>query len=135
MSDLELVLLAEEHRRDLPAGFESAASELAVLLEAGAPLTAATRGGAGSLNQRIKAAVLAELRELLCTNDVRYKDVREQGKVITRTSLPGVAAYVAATVGISAAAATACVAFVALAVAKIGVGAFCRVSDDRPAAS
>jgi hypothetical protein len=45
-----------------------------------------------------------------------------------------VSAYVAGAVGISAGAAMACVAFVALAVAKVGVGAFCRIVKDEPAA-
>jgi hypothetical protein len=134
VTDLDLVLLAEEHRRNLPEGFESTANELSVLLETGAPLHAMTRGSQGSMNQQIKAAVLRELRDLLCTNDKRYEDVRAHGKVITRTSLASVSAYVAGAVGISAGAAMACVAFVALAVAKVGVGAFCRIVKDEPAA-
>jgi hypothetical protein len=100
------------------------------MLQTGVPIAAAARGGEGSTNQRIKAAVLGELRELLCTENVRYEDVRDHGRVITRTSLAGVSAYVAGAVGISAGAAMACVAFVALAVAKVGVGAFCRMVED-----
>lgn len=130
MTNSDLVLLAEEYRGSLPSGFDASCHELGVLLEGGAPISTLDRGVSGSLNQRIKQAVIGELREFLCTDAERYKDVRAHGKTLTRTSITSISAYVAGAVGISAAAATACVAFVALAVAKVSVGTFCRLSED-----
>jgi hypothetical protein len=128
MTHNELVLFAEEHRTSLPIGFDGTAEELTVLMQRGAPITATARGAAGPLNIRIKDAVVLELRDLLCTDSVRYADVRTHGHVVSRASLASIAAYVAGALGITAGAATACVAFVALAVAKVGSGAFCRLT-------
>ena len=130
MPDSDLVLLAEEHRADLPAGFDALAQELGLLIQDGRPLGDLTRGKKDSLNHRIRHAAIQELRGFLCTNDRRYAEVRAHGKTITRTSLASVAAYVAGAVGITTAMATACVAFVALAILNVGVGTFCRVTDD-----
>jgi len=130
MTQTDLVLLAEEYRGSLPPGFDGESQELAVLLESGAPITELTRGKGGSINRRIRQAVVCELRDFLCTNAPRYDEVRAHGKVITRTSLASVSAYVAGAVGISAGAAMACVAFIALAVANVGVGAFCRLAAE-----
>jgi hypothetical protein len=124
----DLVLLAEEHRANLPPGFNAVAQELTVLLETGQPIDVSDRGG--SLNLRIRQAVVRELRDFLCTDNKKYREVRAHGKVITRTSITSVAAYVAGAVGISAGAAMACVAFVALAVGNVGIGVFCRLSKD-----
>jgi len=130
MPDSDLVLLAEEHRADLPAGFDALAQELGLLIQEGRPLEDLTRGKSDSLNHRIRQATVQELREFLCTNDRRYAETRAHGKTITRASLASVAAYVAGAVGISAAMATACVAFVALAILNVGIGTFCRVTDE-----
>jgi hypothetical protein len=130
MANHDLILLAEEHRGDLPPGFDAMSQELEVLLANGRDIPHLTRGDGGSLNHRIRKAVLQELRGFLCTDDPRYAQVREHGGTITRTSTAGIAAYVAGAVGISAGMATACVAFVALAVLNVGVGTFCRVVDD-----
>lgn len=127
MTNTELVLIAEEHRADLPPGFDALSKELEVLLATDRGIPDVTRGG--SLNHRIRQAALQELRGFLCTKDPRYDDVREHGKTITRTSLASIAAYVAGAVGISAGMATACVAFVALAVMNVGIGTFCRLVD------
>ena len=135
MTDDDLILFAEEHRARLPAGFDAVAQELAVLLETGAEIDLLDRGPRAPLNQRIRRAVIIELRACLCTADKRYADVRAQGKALSRASLASVSGYVAAAVGISAGVATACVAFVALAFANISIGTFCQLTaDDRSAA-
>ena len=59
----DLVLLAEEHRASLPPGFDAVAQELAVLLETGKPIDVSDRGG--SLNLRIRQAVVRELQDFL----------------------------------------------------------------------
>lgn len=127
----DVVLIAEEYRAELPPGFDAVSQELVVLLQSDAPIQALARGPGDSMNHRIRQAALQELRGLLCTNDRRYSDVRAHGKVITRTSLASVASYVAGAVGISAGMAMACVAFVALAVANVSVGTFCRLVDEK----
>ena len=135
MTENDLVFFAEEQRANLPAGFDAVAQELTVLLETGAEIDLLDRGPRAPLNQRIRRAVIMELRAFLCTGDKRYADVRAQGNALTRASLASVSGYVAAAVGISAGVATACVAFVALALANIGIGAFCQLTaDDRSAA-
>jgi hypothetical protein len=121
-----LVLLAEEYRASLPPGFDAVAQEVTVLLETGSPIDTVDRGD--SVNQRIRQAVLRELRDFLCTDHKKYEEVRAHGRVITRMSITSVAAYVAGAVGITAGAAMACVAFVALAVGNIGTGVFCRLA-------
>jgi len=131
VKDEELALLAEQHRGDLPSGFDAVAHEVGLLLESGAAIETLTRGVKSSLNHRIRAAVLSELRDLLCTDNKRYADVRAHGNTITKTSIASASAYVAGAVGISAAAATACVAFIALAVSKVGVGVFCRLAPKK----
>ena len=128
MADADLVIFAEEHRSDLPPGFAALSEELTMLIDNGRPLDDLSRGGT-SLNYRIRRAAVLELRGFLCTNDPRYEEVRTHGKTISRMSLTSIAGYVAGTVGISAAMATACVAFVALAILNVGVGTFCRVSE------
>ena len=134
MGEDELVLFAEEHRGSLPAGFDAAAQELTVLLQTGAEIDLLDRGSRAPLNQRIRRAVIIELRAFLCTTDKRYAEVRRHGTALSRTSLASMSAYVAGAVGISAGVATACVAFVALAVTNISIGTFCQLTaDDRPA--
>jgi hypothetical protein len=78
---------------------------------------------------RLVDLIVAELHLLLCTTDNRYKDVRSKGKIFSQAALPAVAAYVAGACGISVGLATGGVAFIAIAVFRVGVGVFCRVSS------
>lgn len=75
---------------------------------------------------KLAAAALEELTLLLCTNDRRYAEVRARAGNFSNTVLPAVAGYVSATVGVSVAIAGAGVAFVALAILRVGVGSLCR---------
>jgi hypothetical protein len=131
----ELEELAESHRGKLPADFFTGLTELEADLARGRwpeeprprGEAQAKKGGKRKTKPGLRTAVLEELRLLLCTNDGRYKEVREQGQSLTKVGIAAVAGYVAAALGVSLGLATGAVAFIALAVLRVGAGAFCRL--------
>jgi hypothetical protein len=130
----ELIELAEQYRGKLPADFFEGLPALEADLARGQwPQEPLPRGEPGkkkgkkALKPGVRAAVLEELRRLLCTDDGRYKEVRDQGHSLTKVGIVAVAGYVAAALSIPVALATGTVAFITLAVLQVGVGAFCRL--------
>jgi hypothetical protein len=132
--DTELVNLAERSRSTLPTEFFAYRDYIDQKLSEGSwpsPLTYRSSGGEG-VWARVGNAALAELHDLFCTQDARYSHVRDSATSFSRTALPIVAGYVAATAGISVAFASASVAFVAISVFRVGVGVFCRIATSSP---
>jgi hypothetical protein len=81
--------------------------------------------------QEVIKAAEAELYELLCTKSKKYSTVRKHGKSAIKHWLPIFAAFLAGTfTGLTAAAATAIVAFVSLTIFRLGVGTFCRLYSE-----
>jgi hypothetical protein len=126
----ELREAAEGGRRALPDGFLPFLDYVESALSSGVkPQFFVSKGpGDDSTSQgtRLGWAVLEELKLLLCTEHPRYADVRTEGRVLAKTSVAAVAAYVAGAVGISMSIATAAVAFAVLLVARVGIAVFCR---------
>ena len=85
------------------------------------------RGADAPLGARLRRAAVAELHKLLCTNERRYKEVRQEGHTLSKAAVAATAGYVAGTLDVSIGLATAAVGFVALAILKVGIGVFCRV--------
>lgn len=128
----ELVEIAEKHRALLPDGFLIQRDHIAACLERGervGPLVFRS-GAKGRKHLTIPYAVMSELRLLLCTGDERYAEVRRKGESFVKGALPAVSGFIAGSCGVSEGVATACVAFIALCVFKIGVGAFCQVAAE-----
>jgi len=129
--DPELVAFAEEHRQFLPEGFleevDALESEL-VQDRSILPLRAKGRGRRKNSNVRIRAAILEELSLFLCSDDARYKDLRGTGKKLTKDATKFIAGVIVGTLGITSGIATGCVAFVALACMRVGIGVFCRLN-------
>jgi hypothetical protein len=78
-------------------------------------------------NVGIRAAILEELRLFLCTDHSRYKNLRTQGKKLTKDAILFIAGVIGGTLSLPAGVATACVAFIALACLRVGAGTFCRL--------
>ena len=138
-SEMELMEFAESQRGKLPDRFFAELSAMEADLARGRwpqePRSRSVRSLASvpkkqqdALKPGLRSAILAELRLLLCGNDPRYRDVRERGKALSKAGLGAVSAYVAGAVGISLGVATAAVAFIALALCRLGVGVFCRIT-------
>ena len=127
---LELAELAERHRGELPIGFFQSRDFIEASLSAGHwPDELRERAVIGRDEAaRLANAVLKELHVLFCTSDSRYKGIREEGDKFCSIAVPAVASSVATALGITSGVATGAVAFVALAVLKIGTAVFCRLS-------
>ena len=76
-------------------------------------------------NGSICQTILGELSLYLCTSDPKYDTLRSQGENATTALVAMLGGTVATKFAISSMTATACVAYVALAVVKLGVGVFC----------
>jgi hypothetical protein len=76
----------------------------------------------------VTAAIVRELSLLLCSDDARYASVRSDGQKLSRDGVRFVAGVIVGALGLTAGAATACVALVAMACLKVGVGVFCRLN-------
>ena len=131
--DPELLRVAEEWRARLDASFFQYRDYVEARLEENEwpePLRFySAETGADESQARLVDMIMAELHLLLCSNDKRYGEVRKSGKVFSQAALPAVAAYVAGACGVSVGLATGGVAFIAIAVFRVGVGVFCRASS------
>jgi hypothetical protein len=130
-ADQELVELAEKHRRFLPKDFLRDVDAVAADLAADRSIELMrTKGQSArrSSNVRIRSAILEELSLFLCTEDPRYASVRGEGKKVTKSVVQFVAGVIVGSLGLASGAATGCVAFLALACAHVGIGAFCRLN-------
>lgn len=128
-SELELAQIAEVGRARLPKGFGEYSDYIEASLFRGEwPKPLSVRGESDSVGARLADAVLKELRILLCEDDKRYADVKQGAESFWKLALPSVAGYVAAASGVSVAAATSAAAFIAIAVLRVGLGAFCRLN-------
>jgi len=129
--DSELVAFAERYRCFLPDGFQEEIdvlkSELAQQRSI-VPLRAKGRGSRRQSNVSIRAAILQELSLFLCTDDARYADLRGNGRKLTKEVVQFMAGVIVGLLGVASGVATACVAFLALACARIGLGTFCRLN-------
>jgi hypothetical protein len=124
-----LINLAEAGRKDLPGDFlefcESLEGDLSTGLR---PQPKTKRGAQTSIwVSKIGPAIVSELHALLCTRDSKYADVRRTGKGLAEKTIPALGIVIAGTFGVPEALATAAVAFVALAVFRVGVATFCRL--------
>jgi hypothetical protein len=122
----ELRILAEDGVTLLPNdfGIHCAALEAAMTLGEWPELVSRLPAGL-SLSQRLTNCIVDELYHLFCTEDERYAEVRGAGKSFTKHCLPTVAGFVAGSVGVTEAMASSAIAFVTLAVFKVGRNAFC----------
>jgi hypothetical protein len=120
---------ANKRSQYLPDEFFDDLSNVELSLERGAwPEVPINRGRNGRSIPAIRAAILEELRKLLCTSDPRYRKVRGQGKGISQAAVVAIAGYIATTFGIALAFATGAVAFLSLLLLRLGVGVFCAVN-------
>ena len=119
-----LTELARFHRHDVPPRFEAETHDLAektarsFALESDATTNQST-------NRSIRAIIVRELSVYLCTDDPKYGSLRAEGRNATTALVAMLGATVATASGLPLAAATGCVAYVALAVAKLGATVFC----------
>jgi hypothetical protein len=129
--DPEFIAFAEQYRQFLPEGFIQEVHSLESELVQNRPIQSIAAKGRGkawkTANISIRAAILGELALFLCGDHSRYKDLRTQGRKLTKDSVIFIAGVIAGTLGITSGAATAGVAFVALACLRVGVGTFCRL--------
>lgn len=79
------------------------------------------------LAKRLTKALLAELREFLCTKSRKYADIRKKKQTLTDVVIAALALHVSQVAGVSLGAATAAAGFGILLVGRIGVGAFCKL--------
>lgn len=129
--DGDLLSLAESGRAMLGSDFFNARDAAESALERGQSISDVVARGA-STEIRLVNAAIAELRDLLCTESDRYKNVRERGTSFANAAVPAIAGYLAGLLGVSVALATAGVAFVALTVLKFGAGIFCSLTSVPP---
>lgn len=127
----ELQELAEMGRKLLPKEFFAFNDSVDTLVRTGVlrPKTRTRDGSEESWSSRIGLAALEQLRMYLYTDDGRYKDVRAKGKSLARSAVQAIAAYIAGAFGLTVGVATAAVAFLALAITRIGVGTFCELTN------
>jgi hypothetical protein len=125
----DVVSLAEESRGELPADFFLYYDDLQGALARGTiPEALSARGPDGSAwYGKIGPAILSELEVLLCTDDTKYAEVRKRGEQLGQTTIGAIGASVALQFGLTVAMATGAVAFIAIAIAKIGAATFCRM--------
>jgi hypothetical protein len=121
--------MAEELRAELPSGFREEVDRFAADLAQGRGLTdRRAKGRRSQTNAAVTAAIVRELSLLLCSDDARYASVRSDGQKLSRDGVRFVAGVIVGALGLTAGAATACVALVAMACLKVGVGVFCRLN-------
>lgn len=128
--------LFEQNRNALPKDFEELANRALGDIAAGSsPRIAITRGGKKTISPKLLKAILAETHSFLCTEDHKYASLRKQAKSLSEGVVLALAGFMSGKFDISLAAATAAVGFVALALGRIGVGSFCRVTShiEKPA--
>jgi hypothetical protein len=131
--DPDVALVAEEHRQVLDEEFFSVSNYIELSLSNGKfPESLRFRDGAhDGKTLALVEATMKELRLLLCTNDKKYDEVRQQGSSFSKLALTAMAGYVAHACSISLGVATGGVAFLALAVFRVGVGVFCQLSSNQ----
>lgn len=131
----ELLSIAEEHRSELPADFFVYLDQFEAALSDGAiPDTLKKRGfGASDWFSELGPIVIDELSILICGEDEKYADVREDGQHITKAAISAVAASVANAVGLGSPIAVGAIAFLAYAILSIGKSSFCREMADHTA--
>lgn len=127
----EIIGLAEEHRNELSSDFFVYYDDLERQLgQRRLPERLRTRGETSEVwYSELGPAIIDELRLFLCTNDERYASVREKGEGVGQTAIAAIAGSLAAQFGLAVGATTGAVAFIALAVMKIGVSVFCRLTS------
>ncbi len=118
--------LARLHRHELPPHFEAEMCHWGVAASRNLDLESDEPSG-DARNQSIRDLITRELSLYLCTEDPKYESLRAEGKNATTALVAMLGATVAAALGLPLAAATGCVAYVALAVAKLGAGVFCEL--------
>ncbi len=119
-----LAQLALLHRNDVPPTFAVEAFDLRANIPSERILEREEPTGQHT-NQSIRTLIVRELSIYLCTDDPKYGSLRSQGENATTALVAMLGGTVATTLGLPLATATGCVAYVALAVAKLGVGVFC----------
>jgi CheY-like chemotaxis protein len=75
----------------------------------------------------LSAAIMEELRLLICTSDKKYSGVRSAGKKFGASALIAISSFIAGRFGLGMAVASSAVAASTLVVLKVGVESFCRV--------
>ena len=127
--DQELILIAEKSRAELGPDFFAYRDYVEECAAAQRWPDLQTRADKGvSHDVRLGTAAMQELYALFCTNDARYKEVRQKAGAFSKVALPAVAGYVAAAVGGPIGLASGAVALLAMAVFKLSVGVFCRMT-------
>lgn len=119
-----LVQLAHLTYQNLPPQFSTDIGDLATL-SAPPKILELDEASPPWSNGSICQTILGELSLYLCTSDSKYDTLRSQGENATTALVAMLGGTVATKFGITSMAATACVAYVALAVVKLGVGVFC----------
>jgi hypothetical protein len=142
-ADPELIELTQRYQKDMPAGFFTdlvgVASDLAV---ARRPVVSRTRGAEVATeateevkgwSTRLREAILDEIYLLVCTNDRKYKDVREAGKALSKPGVTAIAGTLSAVfAGVPIGLLTGAVAYLVLLVARVGANSLCRAYSSAP---
>lgn len=118
---------AEQHRQFLPEEFFNDLALVEAELEGGLiPEVLLSKGSGTRSIPGIRSSILHELHRLLCTEDPFYKDVRIQARRVSQEAAGLIGTLVAGTCGLFAGMVIGMVAFLSLAVMKIGTEVFCR---------
>lgn len=127
----DLSAIAEAHRRFLPKGFEEEVAALEVELDGGRSVLAMRQKGKKVRKDssiRIRTAILEELSLFLCSDHDRYRDLKESGAELSKESVQFISGVVVGALGVTSGVATGCVAFIALATLRVGIGVFCKLN-------
>lgn len=126
-----LAAFAEQYREELPPEFFADLQYCTANLGHGEwPTSLRGRGRRGKSFEVWRSAVLAELHRFLCTDAADYAVLRKKASGLSEGALFAIAGFVAGKCGISIAFASGMVGFLGLAVFRIGLGSFCRLSPE-----
>ncbi len=117
---------ALQHRDALPPQFFSDLNIVEAELARGdLPEDLVSKGEPRDTIPGARSAILFELHRLLCTDDPFYGSVRSGAKEVTQDAAKIMGGVIAGTCGLTVLVATGMVAFLALAVMKLGAGLYC----------
>ena len=126
--------VVERGRAQLPAGFLEYTQYSQAQIESGLwPSPWGERAGLKPQKPGVTfaAAVIEELRILLCTSDKKYEDVRKSGKNFAKIGTTAVAGFVAGRFGVELAVASSAAAAGLLMIVRVGMESFCKASSAR----
>lgn len=130
MKDREIAAFVEDYRGALSSAMLDEVRFASNQIALGRwPEGVRRKGKARDLSARIRAACLTELHRFLCTDEKEYAVLRRRANGLSEHSLIAISAFIAGTLGVSIAVVSAIVGFIALAIAKIGINAFCRIAS------